>query len=74
MFFKVIENETSLRDDESDRLTERLVANLVGMNQLSFLPCNIRKFMSSNMWFIKLTYYQQKDLSDGQITYSPVEV
>lgn len=31
-------DSTSLRDDESVKLTERLVANLVGINQLSFLP------------------------------------
>lgn len=30
---------TCFRDDESVKLTERLVANLVGINQLSFLPC-----------------------------------
>lgn len=29
---------TCFRDDESVKLTERLVANLVGINQLSFLP------------------------------------
>ena len=29
---------TCFRDDESVKHTERLVANLVGINQLSFLP------------------------------------
>jgi hypothetical protein len=32
--------QTSLLDDVSDKLAERLVANLVGKNQLSFIPCN----------------------------------
>ena len=31
---------TSFRTDESARLTDKFVANLVGINQLSFLPYN----------------------------------
>ena len=30
---------TCFRDDKSDKLIERFVANFVGINQLSFLPC-----------------------------------
>jgi hypothetical protein len=33
-------SETSLLDDESDKLAERFVASFVGMNQLSFRPCH----------------------------------
>lgn len=48
------EAETCLRDDVSDKLTERLVANLVGINQLSFLPCNNKKDLKLLCWFAEL--------------------
>lgn len=34
---------TSFRADESARLTDKFVASLVGINQLSFLPFNNHK-------------------------------
>lgn len=34
---------TSFRTDESARLTDKFVASLVGINQLSFLPYNTYK-------------------------------
>ena len=37
---------TSLRDDASDKVTERLVASLVGMKQPSFLPCYVYRLLS----------------------------
>lgn len=43
--YKVNRKEnTCFRDDKSDKLIDRFVANLVGINQLSFLPWTNPKF------------------------------
>lgn len=47
---------TCLRDDESVKLTERLVANLVGINQLSFLPCTYATKKRKENYTIKKQY------------------